>query len=101
MTHPHLGYIPLTSLWPYHRNARTHSKKQFRQIANSIARFGFTNSILVSDDNEIIAGHDRFAAAALRKIGNIPILRLSHLNDVGMTVAAPFRFISSRLKLES
>ena len=47
----------ITSLRPYPRNARTHSKKQIKQIAVSIERFGFTNPVLVSDAGEIIAGH--------------------------------------------
>ncbi len=55
----------LTSLRPYARNARTHSRKQIRQIAASIERFGFTNPVLVSDDGEIIAGHGRVEAAKL------------------------------------
>ena len=38
------------------KNARVHSKKQIRQIADSIQRFGFTNPVLISDDDEIIAG---------------------------------------------
>jgi hypothetical protein len=44
-------------------NPRTHSRKQIRQIANSIRRFGFTNPVLISDDGEIIAGHERVEAA--------------------------------------
>src|SRR5271170_4719074 len=42
--------IELTSisrLTPYRNNARTHSKKQIKQIANSIKRFGFNNPVLV------------------------------------------------------
>jgi ParB-like nuclease domain len=50
---------PLTRLRPHKNNARTHSKKQIRQIANSIKRFGFTNPVLVDDAGEIIAGHGR------------------------------------------
>ena len=34
----------------YARNARTHSKRQIRQIADSIERFGFVNPVLVDDD---------------------------------------------------
>ena len=49
-------------LRPYARNARTHSKKQIKQIAASIERFGFTNPVLVSDDLEIIAGHGRVSS---------------------------------------
>ena len=33
-------------LRPWPRNARTHSRKQMRQIAESIRRFGFTNPVL-------------------------------------------------------
>lgn len=33
------------TLRPYAGNARTHSKKQARQIADSIERFGFTNPV--------------------------------------------------------
>lgn len=76
-----LELLPLTSLRPYGRNARTHSKKQIQQIANSIARFGFTNPVLIGDDGEILAGHGRVEAAKLLKIMRVPALRLSHLNE--------------------
>jgi ParB-like chromosome segregation protein Spo0J len=35
--------LPIETLRPYPRNARTHSKKQIRQIADSILNFGFCN----------------------------------------------------------
>jgi ParB-like chromosome segregation protein Spo0J len=60
--------------------ARRHSKKQIRQIADSIERFGFTNPVLIGDDDEIIAGHGRVAAAALLGLPTVPTLRLSHLS---------------------
>ena len=69
----------ITSLRPYERNARTHSKKQVKQIAASIERFGFTNPVLVSDDGEIIAGHGRVEAARLLGWKAVPTLALSHL----------------------
>ena len=50
-------------LKPYARNARKHSKKQIKQIAASIERFGFTNPVLIGDDESIIAGHGRVEAA--------------------------------------
>ena len=81
MPHPTIEYLPVASLRPYERNARTHSKKQVRQIANSIERFGFTNPVLISDDGQIIAGHGRVEAAKLLKIERVPTLRLSHLSD--------------------
>lgn len=71
----------IDALKPYHRNARTHSKKQIRQIADSITRFGFTNPVLVSDDGDIIAGHGRVEAAKLLGMREVPTLALSHLSE--------------------
>jgi DNA modification methylase len=72
---------PLRELCPYSRNARTHSKKQIRQIAASIERFGFTNPVLVSDAGEIIAGHGRVEAAKLLGMKTVPTVALSHLSE--------------------
>jgi DNA modification methylase len=71
----------ITSLKPYARNARTHSKKQIKQIAASIVRFGFTNPVLISDDGEIIAGHGRVEAAKSLGWKAVPTLALSHLSE--------------------
>jgi len=73
--------IPISQLTPYKGNARTHSRKQIRQIADSISRFGFVNPILIDDAGEIIAGHGRVEAAKLLGIAAVPVLRLSHLSD--------------------
>jgi len=71
----------VASLRPYARNARTHSRKQIKQIAASIERFGFTNPVLISDDGEIIAGHGRVEAAKLLGRRTVPTLALSHLSE--------------------
>ena len=47
---------PLTKLRLSKRNARSHSKKQIQQIANSILRFGWTYPILVDENGDILAG---------------------------------------------
>ena len=70
---------PIKSLRPYARNARTHSRKQVQQIATSIARFGFTNPVLIADDGQIIAGHGRVEAAKQLGWKTVPTLALSHL----------------------
>src|SRR5438128_1692641 len=72
--------MPVASLRPYSQNARIHSKKQIRQIADSIQKFGFTNPVLISDEDEIIAGHGRVEAAKLLGMHSVPTLRLSHLD---------------------
>jgi DNA modification methylase len=72
---------PISELRPHAHNARTHSRKQLRQIAKSIQKFGFCNPVLVDDSGQIIAGHGRVEAAKLIGIDTVPTCRLSHLND--------------------
>ncbi len=72
---------PVHALLPQDRNARTHSKRQIRQIAASIKTFGFNNPILIDDNARIIAGHGRVEAAKTLDIATVPTVRLSHLND--------------------
>ena len=67
-------------LKPAHRNARTHSRKQLRQIADSIERFGFTNPVLVDHDDRILAGHGRVAAARLLEMRQVPVLCVGDLS---------------------
>jgi len=79
--HDQLDRISVTALTPYSGNARTHSKKQIKQIADSIARFGFTNPVLIDDQGGIIAGHGRVLAAKSMGMTEVPCLRLSHLSE--------------------
>ena len=72
--------MAIARLRPFAGNARTHSKKQIRQIADSIARFGFTNPILIDDDDKIIAGHGRLEAAKRLGLKDVPTIRLSGLD---------------------
>jgi DNA modification methylase len=72
---------PIHALQPQDRNARTHSKRQIRQIAASIRQFGFNNPILTDDNLHIIAGHGRVEAAKLLGEATVPTLRLSHLSE--------------------
>ncbi len=73
-------YRQLDELTPYPKNARTHSKKQLRQIADSIKRFGFTNPILIDGSNTILAGHGRVEAARMLGLGEVPCVRLEHMS---------------------
>jgi DNA modification methylase len=67
------------SLRPYTGNARTHSPKQVRQIADSIRRFGFVNPVLIDAAGEIIAGHGRVIAAEQLGLSEVPVLSITHL----------------------
>jgi ParB-like chromosome segregation protein Spo0J len=65
---------PLGRLVPYARNARTHTPEQVDQIAASIKEWGWTNPVLVADDNTLIAGHGRVLAARKLRIAEVPVM---------------------------
>src|ERR1022692_4335122 len=75
-----ITHHPVSELKNNPRNARTHSKHQIRQIADSIKAFGFTNPVLVDHGNTIIAGHGRVAAAKLLGLSQVPAIRLEDLS---------------------
>ncbi|MGY8962538.1 MAG: site-specific DNA-methyltransferase [Rhodospirillales bacterium] len=70
-----------SDLVPYKNNARTHSEDQILQIMASIQEFGFTNPILVDEDNGIIAGHGRIAAAVRLDLNTVPTITLEGLTE--------------------
>ena len=72
MPDPAIEMLPVDALRPWARNARTHSKKQVRQIADSIRTFGFTNPVLIDERTRILAGHGRVAAAKLLGLATVP-----------------------------
>ncbi len=76
-----ITYQSPAALQPRATNPRTHSKKQIRQIANSIERFGFTNPVLINAGSRIIAGHGRIEAAKLLGIEKVPTIRLEDLTE--------------------
>jgi DNA modification methylase len=69
-------YFEPKDLKPYPRNARRHSSKQIRQIADSIRTFGFTNPILIDAQDMILAGHGRVEAAKILNMVTVPCVRI-------------------------
>jgi len=74
-------YLPPGDLKPYANNPRTHSKKQVRQIADSMKTFGFTNPILIDSGEGVIAGHGRLEAAKLLGVQRVPTIRLDEMTE--------------------
>lgn len=72
--------LPTASLKPRSSNARTHSRKQVRKIADSIQRFGFVTPVLIDREGTIIAGHGRVEAAKLTGLAEVPTLTVDHLS---------------------
>lgn len=74
-------YQPVCNLKPHTDNARSHSKKQLKFIAQSIKKFGFLNPALIDRERTIIAGHGRIAAAKLLGLETVPTICIEGLSD--------------------
>lgn len=70
----------IAELKPYPRNARTHSQRQLKQLADSIERFGFTNPVLIDGDGQILAGHGRVEAARRLGWSRVPCLLIEGMS---------------------
>lgn len=90
--------VQLTSLRPYVRNARHHTRKQVNAIAAGMTEFGVTNPPLVDEAGEIIAGHGRFEAAKHLNLTTIPIIRICGLSEVQKKA---LRLADNKLALDS
>ena len=76
-----IAYRPIAELKAHPGNPRTHSKKQIRQIARSVEQFGFTNPILLDQEDRVLAGHGRLAAARLLGMPQVPTIRLAEMSE--------------------
>jgi hypothetical protein len=77
---PQIRLVAPASLAAFGRRARTHSKDQIVQIANSIKTFGFSVPVLVDENDKVIAGNARIEAAIQLGLSEIPVVTLSHLD---------------------
>jgi DNA modification methylase len=71
----------LDHIKPHPGNARTHSKKQIRQIADSIQAVGFTSPVLIDEQGVLLAGHGRLDAAKLLRFKTIPAIVIAGLSE--------------------
>ena len=87
-------YRAIDQIKPDPANPRRHTRKQIRQIANSITVFGFNVPILIDRHDNVIAGHGRLAAGCELGWSEVPTLCLDHLSPAQ---ARAFRIADNRL----
>ena len=76
-----IDLISLGAIKPNPRNARTHSRKQIGQIADSIKAFGFLVPVLLDENSTILGGHGRIEAAKLLGLEEVPVIRVDGLSE--------------------
>lgn len=73
--------VSIADLIPYAQNARTHSPKHITQIAAALSEFRVFNPALIDQQNRILAGHGRVAAAKSLGWEFVPAIRVTHLTE--------------------
>lgn len=73
---------PIDIIIDFEHNSRTHSEEQIQEVVKSINEFGYTNPILVDENNVIIAGHCRVAGAKRCGFTEIPTVIIDGLTEV-------------------
>jgi DNA modification methylase len=86
-------YLPIESVRPYSRNAKVHSKKQIKQVAESIQRLGFNQPLVVDKAGVIIVGHGRYEAAKQLELKEVPAIVVNLTEEE----AATYRLGDNRL----
>jgi ParB-like chromosome segregation protein Spo0J len=76
-----IAAVAIGQIRPHPRNSRTHSKKQIRQIADSIRAVGFAAPVLIDEDGVLLAGHGRLEAARLLGLKTIPGIVIDGLTE--------------------
>lgn len=71
-----IEYIEPKKLKPHPKNPRIHPESALKKLEMSIKEYGWTNPVLVSSDNFILAGHARLKAAERAGLKTVPIIRL-------------------------
>ena len=76
-----VDYVPIHRLRPSSRNARLHSRKKVRQLAQSMAALKVISPIIADENFEILAGHARLESAKLLGLGEVPVIQIKHLSE--------------------
>ena len=72
---------PVSDLDVRTQNPRTHSIKQIRQIIESVKTFGWTNPMLIDEENRVVAGHGRHEAAKMLGMDHVPTIKLTNMTS--------------------
>src|ERR1700683_3779616 len=74
-------WLPITSVRPYGRHARTHSKRAIEKVKTSIAHYGQVAPIIVDPNNVIIDGHAVWQSMTELGSGDIAVIVVTGRSD--------------------
>jgi site-specific DNA-methyltransferase (adenine-specific) len=75
-----IKYLSIDELKPYENNPRF-NEHAVESVANSIKEFGFKIPIVITKENEIVAGHTRYKASLKLGLETVPCIVADDLNE--------------------
>lgn len=76
-----IEWVNTSSIKPYKGNPKIHSSEQIEGLAGVFTKYGFDVPIVVDEDNVIIKGHARLAAAKKLKWKKVPVIYRKDLTE--------------------
>ena len=74
-------YKSVDELIPYEKNTKKHDKKQIKNVATSIDKYGFVQPLVIDKNNVVIIGHCRLLGAKHLKMDKVPCVCAEDLTE--------------------
>jgi hypothetical protein len=74
-------YKSVNDLIPYEKNTKKHDKKQIKNVATSIDKYGFVQPLVIDKNNVVIIGHCRLLGAKQLKMEQVPCVCADDLTE--------------------
>jgi ParB-like chromosome segregation protein Spo0J len=68
-----INMLQVDKIVPYFRNAKRHPSEQIESLAKQIQELGFTQPLVIDNENNLVIGHGRLEAAKFLGIEKVPV----------------------------
>lgn len=70
----------IDALRPYGKNTRLHSETQIAKLKKAVREFGWTSSMVIDENDQLLAGHCRLIVARELKMTEVPCIVVTGLS---------------------
>ena len=74
-------YKNVDVLIPYDKNTKKHDKKQIKNVATSIKKYGFVQPLVIDKNDVVVIGHCRLLGAKELKMDTVPCVCVDDLTE--------------------
>lgn len=77
-----VAWVKPETLTFYNRRTRRHTQAKLKKLRRSIAEFGWTQPLIIDENNMVMCGAGRLTIALEDRIDLVPVIRIDHMTDV-------------------